>query len=369
MKKLLLQRWTVLLVKTKYLVEGCILAKDINGLTNRPIMNKQTILDAKLLEVLQGFLIEQVSVEKTLIDGSNFVPKEVIDNELDELNEENASFITKYLKAVQEYKHLFTNWQAGSKVEVGKIREMIIPLFEEAIENPSQILMLHHYCNKNEYLYHHAVSLGLLSGYIAYKMNYDIGNVNQVTMAGCLADCGMARIPNKILIKTSELTFEENEEIRKHPLYSYQFIQSSPILKNDVKNAILEHHERIDGSGYPHKKRGENSHIFSKIIAVADVYHAMTSERIYRKKQSPFKVMEMILQDNFGKFDITIVNILLTGITNFSIGSRVRLNNGYHAEIIFIDSNSPTRPLVKVVNSNEIINLSKTRDLYIEEIL
>ena len=74
-----------MLVKTKYLVEGCILAKDIQGLTNRPIMNKQTILDDELLKVLEGFLIEQVSVEKTLINGENFSPKEIIDNELEEV--------------------------------------------------------------------------------------------------------------------------------------------------------------------------------------------------------------------------------------------------------------------------------------------
>ena len=93
----------------------------------------------------------------------------------------------------------------------------------------------------------------------------------------------------------------------------------------------------------------------------------MTSERIYRIKQSPFKVMEMILHDDFGKFDLTIVKTLLAGLTNFSIGSRVKLNNGSIAEIIFVDTNSPTRPLVKMINSHEIINLSKMRDLYIRK--
>jgi HD-GYP domain-containing protein (c-di-GMP phosphodiesterase class II) len=200
-------------------------------------------------------------------------------------------------------------------------------------------------------------------------MNYQLADVYQVTTAGCLADCGMAKISNKILTKKSELTFEENEEIYKHPLYSYQFIHSSPILKDSVKMAILEHHERIDGSGYFQRKKGEAIHIFSRIIAVADVYHAMTSERIYRKKQSPFKVMEMIMHDDFGKFDIRIVRSLLAGLTNFSIGGRVKLNNGHIAEIIFIDNNSPTRPLVKVINDGEIINLSTTRDLFIEEII
>ena len=358
-----------MLVKTKYIVDGCILAKDINGLTNRPIMNKQTILDEELLNVLDGFLIEEVSVEKTLINGEAFLPKEIIDYELEEEQKEDSSFISVYLKAVQAYKRLFKNWQAGSKVEVAKVREVIIPLFDKAMESPSDILILHHYCQKEDYLYHHAVSLGLLSGFIAYKMKFDMADVYQVTMAGCLADCGMSKVPNKILTKPSKLSLEENEEMFKHPLYSYQLVQSSPILKDTVKVAILEHHERINGSGYLLRKKGDAIHIFSKIIAVADVYHAMTSERIYRKKQSPFKVMEMIMQDDFGKFDLRIVKTLLAGLTTFSSGSRVKLNNGNIAEIIFIDNNSPTRPLVKVMNSSTIINLSKMRDLYIAEIL
>lgn len=358
-----------MLVKTKYLVEGCILAKDINGLTNRPIMNKLTILDTELLKILDAFLIEQVSVEETLINGEKFFPKEIIDKELEKERKEDSSFISMYLKAVQSYKSLFKNWQAGSKVEVAKVRKLIIPLFDKAMESPSDILMLHHYCHKDDYLYHHALSLGLLSGFIAHKMKFDIGDVYQVVLAGCLADCGMAKISNKILTKTSKLSYEENEEIFKHPLYSYQLVQSSPILKDSVKIAILDHHERINGSGYLQRKKGDAIHIFAKIIAVADVYHAMTSERIYRKKQSPFKVMEMIMQDDFGKFDLTIVKTLLAGLTHFSIGSRVKLNNGHIAEIIFIESNSPTRPMVKVVNNGEIFNLSKMRDLYIEEIL
>ncbi|MDR4928811.1 MULTISPECIES: hypothetical protein [Peribacillus] len=105
------------------------------------------------------------------------------------------------------------------------------------------------------------------------------------------------------------------------------------------------------------------------IIAVADVFHAMTSERTYRKKQSPFKVLEMILHDDFGKFDIGVVKTLLSSFANLFIGSRGKLNNGFIAEIIFIDAGSETRPVIKVMDSEQIINLGINRELYIEEIL
>lgn len=356
-------------VKTHYLVEGCILSKDIVGRIGNPIINKKTILNTEMLDVLNAFLVSEVSVEKIKIDGQQYHPREVIDEESEEDLKEEPSFISDYLKAVQTYKQYFKNWQAGSKVEVAKIREIMIPLLEKALNNPSVIFSLHHYCTKEDYLYHHAISVGLISGYIAQKKRFDLGDVTQITLAGCLVDCGMAKISPSILEKKTVLTSQEYEEVRKHPLYSLRMLQSTTILKETVKYAILQHHERLDGSGYPKGKYGTAPHSFSRVVSVADVYHAMTSERSYRKKQSPFKVMEMILHDDFGKFDISVIKILLAGIANYAIGSKVRLSNGATAEIIFIDENAQTRPLVKLLDSNELLHLDRNRELFIEEIM
>ncbi|MFJ7937567.1 HD-GYP domain-containing protein [Peribacillus sp. NPDC096622] len=265
-------------MKTRYLIEDCILSKEIRGLSNRPIMYEKTILTTQLIEALQAFLITEVSVEKTLIDGKTFLPKEVIDPELREMGE-SSDFTDLYLKSVQKYKRLFKNWQAGSKVEVTMIRFIMIPLMDKALEEPGNILMLHNYCNKEDYVYHHAISIGLIGGYIAYKMK-----------------CNRA---------------DDYEEIHAHPIFSYKMIKDSSIIKDSVKIAVLEHHGRLDGTGYPKRLKSKPMNLFSKIIAVADVFHAMTSERTYRKKQSPFKVLEMILHDDFGKFDIAVVKTLV----------------------------------------------------------
>lgn len=357
-----------MLVKTKFLIEGCILSKDIKGYAGHPLMIEKTILTSELIEVLQVFLIEEVSVEKVLIDGERFLPKEIINNEIDDI-EEASDFTTQYLKTVQTYKQLFKNWQAGSKVEVALVRSFLIPLIDKALEEPSDILKLHHYSNKEDYVYHHAISTGLIGAFIAFKMKCELADVYQVALGGCLADAGMAKLSPIIFNKTTSLTLEEHEEIQNHPIFSYQMIKDSSIITDSVKLAVLEHHGRLDGSGYPQKMRAKSMHLFSKIIAVADVFHAMTSERVYRKKQSPFKVMEMIMHDNFGKFDITVVQALLAGFSSFSIGSKVKLSNGSKAGIMFIDANSQTRPIVQLLDSGEIINLGLNRELYIEEIL
>ncbi|UTW70816.1 hypothetical protein KHA80_10490 [Anaerobacillus sp. HL2] len=91
---------------------------------------------------------------------------------------------------------------------------------------------------------------------------------------------------------------------------------------------MLQHHEREDGSGYPMAHSSNKIHKFSRIIAVIDIFHAMTSERYYKFKQSPYNVIELIIKDNFGKYDIRVIQMLCSLIANFSMGTRIRLNNG-----------------------------------------
>ena len=171
---------------------------------------------------------------------------------------------------------------------------MIIPLIEKVLEDRSYIFDLNSYSNAKDYLYHHCIATGLISAIMTQKLGYERGIAIQMAIAGMLADSGMAKIPVRIREKKEALTQQEFSEVRRHPYYSHLMIKDLPALKDAMKEAIYQHHERLDGSGYPSGKRIDNISNFSQIIAVADVFHAMTSERFYRSKQSPFKVIEMI---------------------------------------------------------------------------
>lgn len=146
-------------------------------------------------------------------------------------------------------------------------------------------------------------------------------------------------------------------------------IKGIPGVTDGVLVGVLQHHEREDGSGYPMGLNSKKIHKFSRIIAVIDIFHAMASERYYKLKQSPYKVVELIIKDNFGKYDIKIVQLLCSLVTNFTIGKKVRLNNNDIGEVIFIELQSPTRPMIKIQKSNEYIKLANRSDLYIEEVL
>lgn len=358
-------------VKPNQLQEGCILAKDVESNSNQALMRKKTVLYEDYINVLKVFLVEAVEVEATLIDGKPFMPKEVLDEEEkpSEVEYENKSFMDLYLQAVQTYKKLFQSWQAGSKVDILIIRKTLLSLLEKLDQYPEEIISIHHYATKQDYIFHHAVSVGVLSAYLGRKQNYTKAEEIQVGIAGMMADSGMAKIPNSILNKNGSLSSLEFDEMKKHATYSYQMIKDIHGITDGVLLGVLQHHERDDGSGYPMGVSSQKLHKFSRVIAVIDVFHAMTSERYYKQKQSPYKVIELIVKDNFGKFDIKVVQTLANLIAYFSVGSKVRLNNGDLGEVVFLEPHAPVRPMIKIEPSGEFIKLATRSDLYIEEII
>ncbi|WP_209125231.1 HD-GYP domain-containing protein [Alkalihalobacillus sp. BA299] len=356
-------------VKRNQLQEGCIVANDLTLLSNQPFIKKNTVLTQDLIEIINVFLVDVVDVKAKLVTGERFTPKEIVEEDSESKTTIEEPFIDMYLSAVQTYKKYFQGWQSGLKVNIGDIRKLFLPLIDKAIEHQSDILKLHHYSTKEEYIYHHSVFVGILSALTAKSLNFTKAEWIQVGLAGLMADAGMSKIPSKTIKKNGPLLKEEYEEIKKHPINSYRMLKGLTGITDTVLLAVLQHHEREDGSGYPMRTQPEKIHAFSQMVAVADVYHAMTSERHYRAKQSPFKVIEALTLEQFGKFQPSVVQALTNGLMRYSVGTQVRLSNGDIAEIVFINQQYITRPMVKLKGSNEIINLSTETLLYVEDIL
>lgn len=360
-------------IKIDDLQEGCILTEDIFSLSNRPIISKNSVVTREIMNVLQAFLIKEVDVASTLVNGLPFAPSLETKEDLasfENTNKENKTLFAVFLHAAQAYEKEFKGWQSGMPLEINTIRSFMIPLIEKLEEATSaDVFSLYHLSTEENYIYQHAVAVGVISAYIGKKLNMEKGKIIQLAIGGCLSDAGMAKVKPSILNKKGSLTIEEFDEIKKHPIYSYKMIQNIPSLNDITKTGIIQHHERLDGSGYPLGDRDQKINEVARIIAVADVFHAMTSQRQYRRKQSPFKVLELLQQDNFGKYDIAAIQALGSGIMNFSVGSKVKLSDGQIAQVLFTEEKSPTRPLVKLDDSGEIIHLERQRQIYIEEVI
>ncbi|MFK4998992.1 HD-GYP domain-containing protein [Bacillus sp. N9] len=170
---------------------------------------------------------------------------------------------------------------------------------------------------------------------MARELGYDKGQSLQVALAGCLADCGMAKVSPSILTKNAVLNEAEWKEIRNHPIYSYQMTKNISVLKPETKLAILQHHERLNGSGYPFGETGLRIHPHSKIVTIADIYHEMTTQRTYKETISPFKTLQVMEEDLFGQLDIKMYKTLSKAVASFSIGDQVQLSDGRIGEVIY----------------------------------
>lgn len=353
---------------------GLRLIENVNGLTKNPIVPKETIITNEIIDVLNAFAVKEVEAVKA-DSNEKLTKKKEKTQQIDQISKSNQNdkqllyFQQQYLEVVKEYKKEFQRWQSGGTVDISIIRRLMIPLFEQLEKEPVHVLFLQNYIeNVQDYIYHHAISVGLISGYLAKRLNMNRGECFQITLAGSLCDCGMAKV-NPGILNQNIINNDDQKEIKLHPTYSYKMLQNIPSLSTSAKLAVLKHHERIDGSGYPLKEKGKNIHLYAKIIAIADVYHALICNRIYKTKVSPFRAIEIMTREMFGKLDVSVLQTLTNCLMPLSINMLVKLSTHQIGKILFIDHRYPTRPVIQLIESNEVIQLNDQNDISIKEIL
>ncbi|WHX25573.1 HD-GYP domain-containing protein [Virgibacillus halodenitrificans] len=363
-------------VEPTQLVPGCVLIKGVKGKTSKDLIPQKTTLTEEHITVLKKFLVPSVEIAAKLATGEMFEPSSILRQEgpakEKASNIENSTKLSVkdlYNQTVEEFKKLFSGWQNGVPLDLPAVRKLMIPLLERLDEWDNEVFSLSNLAISKDYFYHHCVAVGIISAYIGRKMGYRHGEYLQIGLAGFLSDSGMAKIDSAIIVKKGSLTHAEMASIKKHPTYSYRFVENSSMLTKQVKLAILQHHERMDGSGYPLGLTQKKIHMYARIIAVADQYHAMTCSRPYQDSQSSFHVVEQLQKDQYLKLDPRVVHTFMEGIANFSNGSRVQLSDLRTGEIVFIEPNQPTRPIIKIDGTEELISLQNNPSLYIQAIL
>jgi len=233
--------------------------------------------------------------------------------------------------------------------------------------NTNFMNLLNRVQDKNPYMFSHPVNVAVVSFVIGKWMDLKDSDLSQLVYAGMLHDIGKAKIRDSILNKPGKLTEKEMETIKVHPVEGYKILANSNAFKLEVLVGVLFHHERQDGTGYPQGLKGEKIHLFARIIAIADIFDAMTSTKSYNMKSSPFKVVEEIELNSFGSLDPRICQVFLRNVINFYPRSTVRLNNKLVGEIVYINQGEPTRPIIHC--GNEYFNLMNERNLEIEEMI
>ncbi|MNI37991.1 Cyclic di-GMP phosphodiesterase response regulator RpfG [compost metagenome] len=219
--------------------------------------------------------------------------------------------------------------------------------------------------SNDDYTFQHSVQVGMLSYYLAKWLDKSEEEALLIGKAGYLHDIGKSKIDQSILNKPSRLTADEFDEIKKHTIYGYDIIRHS-YKDTGLAMAALQHHERMDGNGYPLRKKGLDIHPFARIVAVADVYSAMTSNRAYQKKKDLLYVLRELHRMSFGELDAEATQCFIKHMIPNFIGKKVNLADGRVGDIILTNPCDFFRPLIQI--DSQFFDLSHETAIEIDSI-
>ncbi|OEH84446.1 hypothetical protein BHU72_09550 [Desulfuribacillus stibiiarsenatis] len=339
------------LVTVSKLVEGQVLAKNILNDNGQILLNSNVALTSSLIRRLSDMQIPYVYIEDERTDDI------MIDDIVSEQTRRQA--LQKVNKTMTT---LFAQQKDRSVVSTPTLAKDFNKLLDDIISDLSQNKqVMYHMVNihsKDDYLYHHSVNVGILATAIGLALNYPKKDLIDLGIGAMLHDIGKTRIPMSILCKPGRLTDEEFDIMRKHSEYGYEILKNQPGISLRTAHVAFQHHERFDGSGYPRRITGNEQHEFAKIVAIADVYDALTSNRVYRSSYLPHEAFELILGGGDYYFEHKIIQKFVQNIAIYPIGLTVTLNTGETAVVTKVDNYYPQRPTVRVITDPNGIDLT-----------
>lgn len=350
--------------------QGMITADDVLSPSGQLIIPKNTTLNPRLISRLKLYNVKRVCVIIT----------DDVAQELNAAAEKNKPLNPE--KNTQEFKTFNRTYQdMANDLEkafqeiVGKPTEAYdpAPIIDQILALANTVKNTMHLMNTlqllREYddtMYIHSLSVALIAHTIAAQLNLSEEDMRNLMFACAFHDIGKVHIPLEIMKKPGRLTDEEYNIVKQHARRGYDILNKAhfPI---DIQMAALLHHERCDGSGYPSGLHGDKLPLFAKIIAIADVYDAMTARRAYRKEICSFDVIAEFEHDGYQKYDATLLLPFLTSLAQSHINNQVRLSNSLVGTIVMINQHKLSKPVVNV--DGTFFDLSKQKDVTIVELL
>ena len=329
------------------------LGNDIITNDGKIILARHTVLTTSLIERLQewGCLVVDISEESPSGLGT-----------------EQQCYLDEQAKIVKSLGEAFTKTRHFKEVPISQMKDLADSTIKLLLSFNSLFIFLHLISNKDDYTFRHSLNVAVIAGIIGKWLFISDHQLRDLVLAGLLHDIGKTAIPLTILNKPGKLTSQEMDLMKQHSMLGYELIAQESEISTPVKEAILQHHERLDGSGYPQNLSQNDISRIASIIAVADTYDAMTSHRIYRNALTPFLVMEELLQEMFGKLDAEICLLFINNTKEALIGSSVRLSNGTEGKIVFMNTQNTIEPLVQTADG-QYIYLKNEKDIEILDLI
>ena len=247
-------------------------------------------------------------------------------------------------------KRMFEQVAKGLPLDLTLPEEFTRSLVSSIDRNPNALLCMTRIREKDSYLLEHSLNVAILLANFAQHAELSEEQVQQLTLSGFLHDIGKIKIPDEILHKPGKLNDQEMNIMRDHVYFGLKILNEIG-LPDSLIRTISEHHERLDGYGYPEGARGDEISMFGRMIAIVDTYDAITADRCYKSGMPSQKALQLILQDCPHKYDGELVKKFIKCIGVYPVGSLVKLSNEKIAMVVKQHPSHSTKPLVKVFYS------------------
>lgn len=278
------------------------------------------------------------------------------------------AFVTKYHDVVHTATEIFDIAAKDGYVPMEKTDTLVDHSLVPMVKESGVVDYLYELNHLASDVYNHSLRVSILAGVIAKWLQLPKEETRDLILAGFLHDIGKTHFSERLLSKQVEnLRGKDLDDYMKHTLDGHHILSAKPDISEGVRLAALQHHERMDGSGFPFNSSGKDIHKYARIIAIADIYDNITTEREGRIKQTPFTAIARITEDMYAsRLDAEICVAMLKHIKDVFLGSTVVLNNGKRGTIVRYADDFSSLPLVSI-SQDEIIDLNQQKDIKIVE--
>ncbi len=344
---------------------GMILDQGIFDNDNQTLLEAGVVLTEGLIQMLRnrfsdGYLMASIRVPDQTAALAAAVEEAFPAGFPPDPNEDmlvDPEYVKLYNTVLLETNQLFTDQRNKASMDFDALGQFIAEgHINELCDGARAVTQLHNMTRDDtHYLLHHSIHVAVLAGLMGRWLRWPRSRQERLMLSGLFHSIGKLYMPADILDKPGKLTDQEQLTIHQYPEKGYEILCQSGLQgETEIVDGIRQHHERGDGSGYPHKRKMDKIGIFGRIIGILDVYDAMTANRVYAKRKSPFEAFDALLADMMaGKLDATYGVLFVKKVCQALIGSWVRLSNGKKAKIIYIDqSRTSALPIVETEDGN-----------------
>lgn len=280
------------------------------------------------------------------------------------------------VETVQAVSSVMEDIKEDNQLNTQLIKEQVNSIIKEILASEEQIIHLNDIRNYDNYIFYHSVNVAVLSLLIALEMGYNEMELKKIATGALLHDIGVTLVADKLVKNRDDLSESEHQEYKKHTEHGYRILTENDEVNIKARHIAYQHHEKLDGTGYPRQLKGDEILDYAQLVSVANIYDTLTNKVDSSKKLLPNQALNVLESLADSKLNRDYITALKKYVALYPIGTLVLLNNGQTALVIEVKQDNLREPIVKIikdkagnrVKEDKIINLAENKELEIKEV-